>query len=947
MHNLEQLGPTGFQDLSAALAVAVFGPEVQVMGAGRDGGRDMYYRGELPWTGVGSESPSMWSGYTVFQVKHKARLTTRPQDDASWLWAQVRAELDDWADKSLDREPLPDNLVFVTNVPLTPVPKSGGHDELLSDIAAYITKLDDDSRDINDVAAAERVAKFTRLSRIKRYGFWDGNKLQTLLNVHGDVRRAFNAFLTAADVFGSLAQFTDKLPLDKLEPGLRSHARTTLMGEGVIYFDEAGSGDTVGFPVHEMAIDLPIVSTGQEQRSTVVNVVLDRAEHVLRPSVTTISSPRHLLITGAPGNGKTTISKFLIQVFRASMLAQGADLSVDNRRVISGTEAALKRLKRNLPKNRRWPMRIDLAEYAQEGGLIEDSTLLRWIAQKVSKRSNLGEVTPQAMLSWMQQWPWFLVLDGLDEVTEASLRKRLVQQVTEFVNDAEATNCDVLVILTTRPVGYTENIAPTQFERIDLDYLEPDEAVRYGALATKVRLRADVDRIEKVMQRLKEAASDESMKNLLRTPLQVLILTIIVDAAGQLAPDRYSLFWGYYETVFKRERGKQGGLHRILRDHSQQIQQLHERIGFELQVRSEAGDRSFATLTYDELQQITWSVLDDAGFKPAGPDSNLMSSLLAAATQRLVLIAPRGEHGFGFDVRSLQELMAAMHLTSGPLHTTIARMRTSAPSPHWRNAWIFAAGRLFSTPLEHQHQAVVELIESVDKDADYRLGTVVPIGPVLALEVIDDGMAASLPKWRARIGQHGLRVLRAPSSADLPAITRTLVRFAEGGDEQRRAVGEALRDSLAGTEVARDTAARVQKLIPGIADELGAGLQTRALSRARKRPSDVPVEPSAERWSEFQTEIDTSPISGEALVLLSNATDAVRGARRDADKLDVATMQAALGDHAASEGLAAALAQIDSDEPAIVRKLRDEILPPIFREPIGETLRQLDGTRAE
>jgi hypothetical protein len=131
------------------------------------------------------------------------------------------------------------------------------------------------------------------------------------------------------------------------------------------------------------------------------------------------------------------------------------------RRVIVGTEAALSRFGQALPQHRRWAMRIDLGEYAQERGLVEDSTLLRWIAHKVSKRSDMGEVRARSLSTWMKQWPWLLVLDGLDEVTEPAVRKRLIQQVTEFVTNAEADNCDVLVVLTTRPVGYTENIAPT------------------------------------------------------------------------------------------------------------------------------------------------------------------------------------------------------------------------------------------------------------------------------------------------------------------------------------------------------------------------------------------------------------------------------------------------------------------------------------------------------
>jgi hypothetical protein len=184
-------------------------------------------------------------------------------------------------------------------------------------------------------------------------------------------------------VFASLAEFTDSLPLSELEPGLRAHARTTLIGEGFIYFDEAGSGDGAGIPLHEVAIDLP-VTNAYGQRSTVIRQVLDRAEHMLKPKVTTVEAPRHLIVTGAPGNGKTTISKFLVQVFRAAMLNGAGDLSAEHQRVISGIQAALTRSGRSLPKHRRWAMRIDLAEYAQEGGLVEDSTLLRWLAHKVS-----------------------------------------------------------------------------------------------------------------------------------------------------------------------------------------------------------------------------------------------------------------------------------------------------------------------------------------------------------------------------------------------------------------------------------------------------------------------------------------------------------------------------------------------------------------------------------
>lgn len=79
-YDLEHLGYSGFQDLAASLAVAVFGPDVEVMGAGRDGGRDMYLDGPLTWTEDQAESET-WTGYTVFQVKSKDNLSVERTGD--------------------------------------------------------------------------------------------------------------------------------------------------------------------------------------------------------------------------------------------------------------------------------------------------------------------------------------------------------------------------------------------------------------------------------------------------------------------------------------------------------------------------------------------------------------------------------------------------------------------------------------------------------------------------------------------------------------------------------------------------------------------------------------------------------------------------------------------------------------------------------------------------
>ncbi|MBF6289055.1 NACHT domain-containing protein [Nocardia cyriacigeorgica] len=944
-HDLARVGSFGFQELAAGLAIAEFGPQVQVLGPGRDGGRDMFCDGTIVWKGDDGEPGETWNGYTVFQAKHKLQLDADPAANASWLWTQVRAELKAWADRESGRDPVPDYLVIVTNVPLTPTPGSGGFDSLNTRIRAYIDAFADDTRDVDSSAERQRKDKLRRLRRIRKWRIWDGNQVDGLITKHQGVRRAFGAFLTVPDVFAHLAEFTDKLPLHELEGGLRRHARAALIGDRSIYFDEAGSGDGDGTPIDKVAIDLPITPGLDGKRRTVFGHILDRGEHVLKPRLGLHGDgPRHVVVAGGPGNGKTTMSKFLVQAYRAALLDGAPDLGADHHAAIAATTHTLQGLGRDgLPKFRRWPIRIDLAEYAEEQGLSEDSTLLRWIAHKVSKRSNVGTVTASALDSWIKQWPWFLVLDGLDEVTEPRIRKRLIRQITEFVSEAEGDNCDLLVVVTTRPTGYVEDIAPTQFERIDLSRLEIEEAVRYGIHAAQVRLRGDDEKIERIAKQLHRAADDDSLRHLMQTPLQVLIMTIIVEGAGRIAPDRYSLFWGYYETVFKRERHKQTTLAQLLQDHASTILTLHQHVGFELQVSSES-DSSTALMRPEDLRKVAWKVLHDAGYRPSDVDSELLSRIVIAATHRLVLLTPmsRGQDGLGFDVRSLQELMAARFLTTGPIEQVIARLATAAANPHWRNTWIFAAGHLFAEPQPHQHEAIVSLVERIDRDAAHRLGRVCPIAPGLALDLIDDGMTRSHPKFHNRLLTSAFEIFQVPLLTDPLAVARVLVRAAAASDQVRSAIAEALREGLSNVPLVRDTTLAVQGQIDTAARESIATKNVRGLAVVRGTPGRntmaITRDQAWQRYHETMAEFaGTSPHSD----VIENADIAIRTvAQSGSTGVDISPLIEALFYPDAAELLEMALENLVGHEPELMDTLRNFLLPMLHRSPIGRLLRE-------
>src|SRR3546814_4547877 len=57
-----------------------------------------------------------------------------------------------------------------------------------------------------------------------------------------------------------------------------------------------------------------------------------------------------------------------------------------------------------------------------------------------------------------------------------------------------------------------------------------------------------------------------------------------------------------------------------------------------------------------------------------------------------------------------------------------------------------------------------------------RIGEHLPIGPELALDILDDGMARAWPSWSRRILAHGLHVLDAPSAFNLDPIGRASCR---------------------------------------------------------------------------------------------------------------------------------------------------------------------------
>ena len=975
-YDLQRLGSTGFQEVVSALAIKALGAHVRPMGSGKDGGRDMLVNGVIVWSADGDHTDSeTWDGTTIFQVKHKQGLES-PQKNAVWFWERIKAELDAWSDPASERGAVPDYLVFATNVLLTPVSGRGGFDRINSKIQGYIDDLSDESaedrlaRSAQQSARQKRLARRDRMSRLRSWRLWDGNQINGLLDAHDGVRRAFDGFLTAGDVLADLSRLSTTLNQDELGPALRDHARRALLAERRVYFHEAGD-EGKGEPVERVVVDLPVLVRWPQDRgkapkivvpdelstnlvpttvtlqkdslrvrTRVVKYVLERGEQVLKPSMTALTKPRHLVITGAPGNGKSTVAKFLTHAYRVALLCEDISLGGDHREVVAGTESALARIDCGVPLHRRWPVNIDLAEFAMDQAANGQYTLMHWIASKLSHESASKEFPRWGLQQWLQSWPSFIVLDGLDEVTEPAVRQTLIAEIEAFVGEAESNDCDMLVVVTTRPTGYSDEMPPSMFERIDLADLSVEDAVEYGRVVTRVRVPDDRQRREAIITLLEQAAEERALQHLLRTPLQVLIMTIIAESSRHFSPSRYDLFWKYYQTIEQRERSKQSSQSRLLRDHARQVLSLHQRVGLRLQQQAETATGSESVISPEDLREVAWQVLADGGYEPSTHDKRLLDQILNAATHRLVLLTPRPDGGYGFDVRSLQELMAAYAITTSELDIAIEHMRLIAASPHWRNTFLFAAGRCFADSREGPKEDVLALVLDLDEDAPERLGSVFPVGPEVAMEMVDDGMVSE-PKYLRPLVTHAMKALGEPAGFEVTGFTRMLMSAAAESDAVRRLIADGLCDALGGSAMSRRNAESVQQEIQNIGDAMGARIEVLSLASVRRDSSKaLPAEPVAD-WAAFREHLREYAVpDNERLLAVPDILDAVQQADgfRDARLDDLVEL---LTDPDNAFVVDEALRHIAAGEPRLMGILRHDMLPGLWRRPV-----ELNGGQA-
>lgn len=485
----------------------------------------------------------------------------------------------------------------------------------------------------------------------------------------------------------------------------------------------------------------------------------------------------------------------------------------------------------DLPSGRRWPVRVALNDYANAilGG--EDVSLFRYLVNKVNRRSS-QRITGAHLKRWLRTWPCVLVLDGLDEVASPHTREDVLSGISDFLLEARQMDADLLVVATTRPQGYKGEFHSGDYETLILTPMDVNDALGYAERLAAARHSDDPEMRERVLARVAKAAGEGATARLLRSPLQVTIMSLLMERRARIPQNRYELFNAYYDTIYAREVDKPTSTGQLLADHRFHIDWLHQHVGLLLQTRAAQDEQLDALVEEDELRERAQKRLLKETEDP-GHAEVLGRQLIDAATDRLVLLVAPDAGYVGFEVRSLQEYMAARALISGPEADIIPRLESLAPSSSWRNAWLLAAAGIFPTK-PHLRDDLLNALRALDSRDEVTM-KLTP-GARLALDLLDEGITRQHLRFHNLLVDHATALIGQVPRPDLHRhCARTLRDAATHHQQARTRIEHALKDALSARDGRLVTALNVlqdwQQSTPGSARSLAHRMWTAATAR--------------------------------------------------------------------------------------------------------------------
>jgi len=497
-----------------------------------------------------------------------------------------------------------------------------------------------------------------------------------------------------------------------------------------------------------------------------------------------LADHKRLVVLGDPGSGKTTLLRYLALLY-------ARDLAEDSRLVAD---------KLGLSESGSLPIFLPLRQigrYLAEHHPNDDGTeghaiLLQFFVQML--RNERIDVPAAFFDEWLNTGRAIILLDGLDEVADPALRRRVSRLVDAFTRAYRDCRC----VVTSRIVGYTdasqltEGYATTTVRDFTMDDVKSflsqwHRLVAIGQMG--LGETAEAFAANQTQQLLDSIEKKDRVRELAINPLMLTVIALIHRDRVKL-PDRRAELYAEAVDVLLGKWDEARGVQESLVLNGRPFDISDRRLVLQ-HIALNMHEQAIKEIDAEPLRRLLAGQLRDALDDPRELDA-AVARFLSVIQERTGLLIARAEGTYAFSHLTFQEYLAALAIAGRDDYVDYTLRRTA--DEWWREVVLLEAGYLSTQSKEK----TTRLIRAI---ADAKAEPVLYHNLVLAAECVRDAGANRIvgdleSELRMRL-RHELEDQPRSSAATrrvfgIITIKNTVVESKQALTKRRIAAAEAL-----------------------------------------------------------------------------------------------------------------------------------------------------------